>query len=257
MAEFGALAINGKDGYHFPLAQILLRKPTDPENLWFSAGDVEDCKITFNIEKKTRYRRNVGRRTKGAERVTQLDATLTFKPFQRTPFFKALSVMGASVPLTQAATANGQTETKTVKARVGEYVYLGDLDVSAVAAAGWTAGTHFKVVSPEAGIVQMLELPAAVDEDDDVIFTWVRGAITQADKRYSAQIGSISSMPIQVLVHELTDAEDHQLLFFDYVEATVNGDVVLIGQDDFTGVEFTGGAIDRGSGLGWIKDLKS
>ncbi len=253
-ATYTALSVNGKSGYHFPLANVQIRRVTDPANVWMDAGDVDNFKFNWTTDKKTRYRRNAGRRVVGDERVVQLDGVVTFVPFQRTPFFKALAMLGINAILTQEA---GVGLTVSAKARVGDFVVVPDLDISAVTAEDWVAGTHFIVVDAAAGLWQMIALPDGVVADDVIVWTYTRAAIAAGTKRSTCNIGETSSVAVALRVREITDNEDHQLIEVNYIEATVDGDMILIGADDFAGMTFAGRAQDRGQGLGRVRDLKT
>ena len=246
--------INGKTGYHFPLAHVIARRVSDPPNVWFDCGDVQNFTVTWTTDKKTLYRRNAGRRTVGDERVVQLDGNVTFEPFQRLPFFKALQMMSLPVPLVQAAGSG----TISVKVGVGRIVVIEDFyDVSNVAADDWVENTHFILRDEDASEFEIIALPAGVAEDDVVVFDFDYAAILASAKRYQGTIGSVSSVPIQLRVRELTDNENHALYQVNYVDAATEGDVVLIGSDEFTGMKFSGRAQDRGAGIGKWVDLKA
>ena len=253
-ANYKALAVNGKSGYHFPLAMVQIRRVSDPANLWMDAGDVDNFKCNWTTDKKTRYRRNAGRRTVGDERVVQIDGNVTFVPFQRTAFFKALSMLGVNAVLAQTAAAD---LTVSAPARVGDYVIVPDLDISAVASTGWVLDTHFEMTDAATGVWKIIALPAEVDPDDVVVWTYARAVIVAGDKRSTCNIGEISSVAVQLRVREITDNEDHQVVEIDYVEASVEGDMTLIGDDDFAGMTFSGRMQDRGNGLGRVRDIKA
>lgn len=253
-ANYSALSVNGKSGYHFPLANVQIRRISDPANVWMDAGDVDNFKFNWTTDKKTRYRRNAGRRTVGDERVVQLDGNVTFVPFQRTPFFKALALMGVNAVLTQEA---GADLTVSAKAFVGDFIVVPDMDISSVAATDWVENTHFKVVDGATGLWQIIALPNGVVEGDVVVWTYDRAAIVAGDKRSTCEIGEVSSVPVALRIREITDGEQHELIEINYVEASVDGDMTLIGEDDFVGMTFSGRAQDRGNGLGRSRTIKA
>ncbi len=245
----------GKTGYRFPLAHITGRRITDPTNVWFDFGDVKNFVVGWTVDKKTVYRSNAGRRVIGDQRTVQLDGNVTFEPYQYIPFFKALQMMSLPVPLVQAAGSG----TISAKVGVGRIIAIENFyDISDITSEDWIEDTHFILRDEDASEFEIIALPAGVDEDDVVVFGFDYAEITAAQKRYKGTIGSVSSVPIQIRVRQITDNEDHALYQINYVDAATEGDAVLVGSDgEFTGMKFSGGAQDRGAGIGKWVDLKA
>lgn len=219
-------------------------------------GDVDNFTLTITPTKVARFRKNAAVRTKAAEVITQVESALAFRCMQFSQYVRLMSVLGKRVEYAQtAATAS----VYTAKAQKGIH-FLGKQDISNVAldstpTATWTAGVHYKIVDASLGMVEIIELPATITEEDDVDITFDAAAISATSGRMKAQIAGETVFTIEIVVRDVGRNSLPQALHLYQVEVAPSGDVGFIGEDDFDGVDFAGSAVDTNNGIGVLFDL--
>ncbi len=121
-------------------------------------------------------------RTEAAPIVNQIDSALAITCYQFTQVVRMMSILGEKMPYSQIS----GSATYTAKATIGLH-YVGHQEISAVSPTPlddetWTAGTHYRVVHPEFGAFEILELPAGVTEEDEIIWGYTKAAITEGSR---------------------------------------------------------------------------
>lgn len=230
--------------YEINRCELMGRIPGTQE--LFPLGDAEAATINVTSQKLSRFRKNARVRTKSVEITTQTDSTVAITLMQRTQFLAGLSVMGLLKPVAQAAAEDATFVIE--KVRKGLY-YLGKQDVSnVVLGAGWVAGTHFRVVDAPMGVIEVLAFPAGVDEEDEVTVTF--DAAASASGLSEAQIATKTEFTIELFIRELSEYAKPRFYQLYECPFTMDGDVALIGGDEFAQWTITGSALDQGGGLG-------
>lgn len=230
--------------YEINRCELMARIPGTQE--LFPLGDAESATINVTSQKISRFRKNARVRTKAIEITTQTDSTVTITLMQRTQFLAGLSVMGLIKPVAQAAATDASFVIQKVKK--GLY-YLGKQDISNVdLGEGWVDGTHFKVVDQPMGVIEVIALPDGVEEEDEVVVTF--DAAASQEGLSEAQIATKTEFTIELFIREL--GEYAKPRFYQLYECpfTMDGDVALIGGDEFSQWTITGSALDQGGGLG-------
>lgn len=235
--------------YEINRCELMARHPGTQELI--PLGDAEAATINVTSTKLSRFRKNARVRTKSAEITTQTDSTVNITLMQRTQFLAGLSVMGLVKPVAQVSAEGATYVIDEVK--VGGLYYVGKQDISDVAlsddsSATWTLGTHFKVVDGPLGVVEILALPVGVAEDDEVTVTF--DAAASAAGLSEAQIATKTEFTIELFIRELSEYAKPRFYQLYECPFTMDGDVALIGGDEFSQWTITGSALDQGGGLG-------
>ncbi|AMD60902.1 hypothetical protein AWN88_22555 [Agrobacterium tumefaciens] len=242
--------------YTIPRAEVLYR-------IWKNGvaisgiqqfGDVDKFTLSFTPSVVERYRKNARVRTKAARIVNQIDSAVAFTCYQFSQALRMMSILGAKMPYSQTSGSATYTE----KATVGIH-YVGHQEISAVSPTPldtetWTAGTNYRVVDPELGAFEILELPVGVTEDDEITWGYTKAAITEGS-RMKAKIGADSQITLELWVRDVGANSIPQVLYLPQVEVSPAGEVPFIGEDDFSSIEFSGSALDTTEGLGFLLDL--
>lgn len=217
----------------------------------FGMGDGEAGTLNVNSTKLARFRKNARTRTKAKEIVTQTDSTISLTLMQRTEFLSGLMAMGAIKPVAQVAAEDSTYTIDHVK--VGGRYFLEKQDVSNVAlsdesSATWTLGTHFTVADSAMGVIEVIALPTGVAEDDEVTATFDVAASPEGLNE--AVIASKTEFTVELFIRELSEYAKPRFYRLYEVSFTMDGDVPLIGGDEFAQWTITGSALDQGGGKG-------
>lgn len=237
--------------YEINRCELMGRIPGTQE--LFPLGDAESATINVTSQKLSRFRKNARVRTKSIEITTQTDSSLTLVLMQRSEFLAGLSVMGLVKPTAQISKTG---ETFLIdKVKVGGLYYLGKQDVSSVVltSAGdpspeWTAGTHFKIVDQAMGVIEILALPEGVSAAAAVTVTF--NCAASAPGLNEAQIATNTEFTVELFIRELSEYAKPRFYHLYECPLTMDGDVALIGGDEFAQWTVTGSALDKGGGLG-------
>lgn len=241
--------------YKIGRAEVLLRKIGTQE--WFQMGDVDTFVLSITPTKVARYRKNAATRTKAKEIVNQIESNVSFRCMQFLNFIRAVSVLGDVAPYTQSAVAAGTYTITAVK--TGSIYRLGALDVTVTGLTSdsgvWVAGTHYKVVDAALGMIQIIALPATVEEGDEVEVAYTAPAITAAEGRVSVAVASQTEITVEMMVRDVGRDSIPQAFNLFEVTLSPSSDVSFIDEDDFAGVDISGSAVDTNDGVGVLFDL--
>ncbi|WP_312356689.1 hypothetical protein [Agrobacterium sp.] len=244
--------------YRIPRAEILYRvwKNGVAIGAFQQFGDVDTFVFSITPTKVARYRKNARVRAKAAEVINQVDSAISFTVMQHSQFVRLMSILGERVAYSQTAGSG----TYTAKAVKGIH-YVGKQDISALTVTPlddevWTVGTHYKLVDPDLGAFEIIGLPAGVTEDDDITWGYTVAAITEGS-RMKAKVAAESAITLELMVRDVGRDSIPQVLHLLQADVAPSGDVPLIGEDDFLGIEFSGSALDTSEGLGYLIDLAS
>lgn len=234
--------------YELNRCEIMGRIPGTQE--LFQLGDAESATINVSSQKLARYRKNARVRTKAYEIVTQTDSTVSLTLMQRTQFLAGLMIMGLLKPVAQESATDATFVIQKVKK--GLY-YLGKHDVSNVTLADesestWTLGTHYKIVDAPMGVIEIIAFPDGVEEDDEVTVKF--DAAASPEGLNEGQIATKTEFTIELFIREVSEYAKPRFYQLYEVTFTVDGDVALIGGDEFSQWTITGSALDQGGGLG-------
>lgn len=231
--------------YEINRCELMARLPGTQE--LFPLGDAEAATVNVTSQKLARFRKNARVRTKALEIPTQTDSTVSITLMQRTQFLAGLSIMGLVKPVAQVAAAGATFVIAKVKKSL---YFLGKQDVSNVALSGgvWVAGTHFKVVDAPMGVIEVLDFPAGVAEEDEVTATF--DAAASAAGLSEAQIATKTEFTIELFIRELSEYAKPRFYQLYQCPFTYDGDLALVGGDEFSQWTIKGSALDQGGGLG-------
>ncbi|MGO4618562.1 hypothetical protein [Ensifer sp. 2TAB8] len=80
-------------------------------------------------------------------------------------------------------------------------------------------------------------------------------AAIAAGARSKTKIGASASTTLEILVRDVGATSNPKVYGLYEVEVAPNGEINLIGEDDFSSVEFSGSILDTSEGLGYMFDL--
>ncbi|OCP07986.1 hypothetical protein BC374_17695 [Ensifer sp. LC13] len=231
-------------------------------SLWLQLGDVDSFTLNLAPTFIERKGKNGPVRTTRTRILNEIASTVSFTAMQKTKFIRAVSLLSSEGVLTQDAVAAG-TFDRTVG--IGDLIHAGHYDIADVeilsGATSLVEGTDFKVVDPEFGMIQILKVPTGVTPDASGKFpitgAYTATAITASDKRLLAKIGSNTEIDVEIAVRDVGKNSQPKVLRLWQVTLSPNGDIAYVDEDDVTGVQINGTALDLGGdqGIGIEVDL--
>ncbi len=239
--------------YAIKLAEVLFRRKGT--QTWHQFGDVDSFTLNITPTVISRYRKNNSVRTKAIEVPNQVDSTISFVCYQFGDFVRAVSVLGDALPMTQAAAV---AEPYTIDAYGPGLHWTEMYDISNVEfPAGFVEGEHYKVVDAALGMIEIFDVapPEGTALGSPVTFTHDAAAIVAGDKRVSAKVASKTQIEVELLVRQVGAVGKKEALHLFECQIKPEGDLNLIGGDDFANVTISGSAIDTSEGVGVLVDL--
>lgn len=239
--------------YAIKFAEVLYRKKG--AQTWSQFGDVDSFTLNITPNILTRYRKNNSVRTKAIEVPNQVDSTISFVCYQFTDFVRAVSVLGEAQPMTQTAAV---AQPYKIESYGPGLHWMQMYDISNVTfPEGFVEGTHYKVVDPALGMIEIFDVapPEGVELGSEVDITFDAAEITAADKRVSAKVASKTEIEVELLVRQVGAVGKKEALHLFDCRLKPEGDLNLIGGDDFSNVTISGSALDTSNGVGILVDL--
>lgn len=216
----------------------------------FGMGDGEAGTLNVNSTKLARFRKNARTRTKAKEIVTQTDSTISLTLMQRTEFLSGLMAMGAIKPVAQVA-AGFDIHHRPREGR--RPIFPGE--------AGRLECRPLRQIFRDLDPWHPLHGSRLRDGRDrgNRPADWrCRGRRGHGHLRRcgvsgglnEAVIASKTEFTVELFIRELSEYAKPRFYRLYEVSFTMDGDVPLIGGDEFAQWTITGSALDQGGGKG-------
>lgn len=100
-------------------------------------------------------------------------------------------------------------------------------------------------------MVEIFALLAGVNEDDDIEISGTATTVTEGSRNKS-KIGANVSTTMEFMVRDVGATSNPKAYHLFECEVSPNGEISLIGEDDFTSQEFSGSILDTSEGFGYM-----
>ncbi|WP_029029836.1 hypothetical protein [Salinarimonas rosea] len=241
--------------YNLNNAEVIGRIIAPGNQKWFQFGDCDAAGLNITVDRLSRTAKNGVVRSIGKEIVRSVDGEFTMTAMQFRRETRAAQMLAEIAYLTQAASVAATYAIAAGQLEVGMIYYVGAFDISNVAVAagaGATAlveGTHFVVVDPADGGVQIIGLPGGITEADEAEITFDAAAIDVTAKRPRLQLLTKPSVSMEIKVRGTAPEGFKATLHLLQVDLAPSGAIEFL-SDEFASAAFSGRPQRTANGVG-------